>query len=325
MIAFLLAAAAAIPTPTPAPLGAKAAEARKAYAIAKPYEDGLRYANGDRTKEVHDCAELDAALAAGMTNASQARPDFEVGARLEAVCSELALLSRAKPAGKSYVKDFRLDRDAASQLPPCFDQMNEGGMLTLGAALAKTGTSWKAITPDLQVVEAAPATLTVKGTTKLALVARADLDGDRVEDLVIEAEEHADGGTANAIWWVALTRKAGDPILRVIRDSSGVCAPTVDAAFSDCSGDRVDQAIAQAASSKDPYGSLVKFRSSCKAAIPAPFRDRLAAAIANAAHAKGDDDACRKALEGTGDDDDVYAPDVGAALETARTACPPFH
>lgn len=195
--------------PTPADLQ-KAASSPWDYAY-----DTQNYKTKE-TRKVHSCAE-----------AKELPKGFEPGTDqdLNALktdtlrCRVMELLLTAKPAETSYVRSLALDDAALGLLPASMaptPAAEEAKKLELAAA---RGTTWRKQDPKLHVVKKKPEEVTIESASTravLTVLGRGDLNGDKLDDLVIERAGGGRKGTWSSTEAFVLTRRSATGPLEIV-------------------------------------------------------------------------------------------------------------
>jgi len=147
--------------------------------------------------------------------------DWPVWWQQGARCFALDALKQARPALRTHMGWFRLSKSAIANLPPRLALIQGPDELAELAAAEKACRSWGRFDSRLEVRVQPPdrAHLRSDGWTgRLILYARADIDGDGIEDLLVRRDGQVSGGTAaeSRVFVVTQTSPAECP--RVVRD-----------------------------------------------------------------------------------------------------------
>ena len=137
-----------------------------------------------------------------------------------APCFALDALQGAKPAVRSHLGWFRFSKPGIKKLPPRLALLESPDELDEVAAAEKACHDWGRFDETLRVRVEAPdkATLRSDGWTgRLVLYARADIDGDGLEDLLVRRDGHATGGTAAEARVFVVTQLSPTGCTRVVR------------------------------------------------------------------------------------------------------------
>lgn len=192
-----------------------------------PFEEvGVELALPDGTsKSAENCSELFQLLDAGYDAPSN--PAFIDLADRVSICRILRDLKRAKPAQRSYLKDFQLNETALNVLPPTVGFSADDGTFDSRNKAAARGISWKQYDPRVRAVTT-PGTLELEifepfmeeaGDGKLSylqIMARADFDGDGFEDIIIRSEEMITDGSFADTKLFLLTKMRQDLAMKIL-------------------------------------------------------------------------------------------------------------
>ncbi|WP_157619076.1 hypothetical protein [Skermanella stibiiresistens] len=134
-------------------------------------------------------------------------------------CAALDLIGRAKPAERSFVKDFRFDKVAAHDLPPALalavSPDEERRVKRAAAAGGSILDVDRSIT--LHGLDTGSAELRAKDwKARLAVLARGDFDGDGIEDMLVRRDASKTGGTYASSDLFVLTRTTPSKRLHII-------------------------------------------------------------------------------------------------------------
>jgi hypothetical protein len=135
-------------------------------------------------------------------------------------CFALDALRGARPALRSHLGWFRFSKPGITKLPPRLALLESPDELDDVAAAEKVCHGWGRFDETLKVRVEAPdkAALRSDGWTgHLVLYARADIDGDGLEDLLIRRDGHATGGTAAESRVFVVTQLSPTDCTRVVR------------------------------------------------------------------------------------------------------------
>ena len=196
-----------------------------------PDEEGFRLFVGigknRRTEFVRSCADIERFRAE--SSGAVTSPDVELW-RLGNVCAPVERLKKAKPATKSYVRDFVLDADALDYLP---------AMVTLSPACEELCRLYVANekripwseyeTGEIQNVTVTSdhefKVETESDDIEIEILARADFNDDGVEDLYLDVSVKSKEGRwgDGALFFV--TRESRNQVLRVLNPDRHICSP----------------------------------------------------------------------------------------------------
>jgi hypothetical protein len=135
-------------------------------------------------------------------------------------CFALDVLEGARPALRSHLGWFRFSKLGITKLPPRLALSESPDDLDEVAAAERACNSWGHFDETLRIRIEAPdrAVLRSDGWTgRLVLYARADIDGDGVEDLLIRRDGSATGGTAVESRVFVVTQSSPTECARVVR------------------------------------------------------------------------------------------------------------
>jgi hypothetical protein len=135
-------------------------------------------------------------------------------------CFALDALKGARPALRTNLGWFRFSKQAIAKLPPRLALLESPDDLDEVAAAEKSCHGWGRFDETLKVRVEAPdkAALRSDGWMgRLVLYARADIDGDGLEDLLIRRDGHATGGTAAESRVFVVTQLSPTDCTRVVR------------------------------------------------------------------------------------------------------------
>jgi len=143
-----------------------------------------------------------------------------------AKCRAIEMLKRARPAQVSYVRDFVLDRGALGYLPAM-----------VGIAPSCSGRCWQYAANEKRIAWSKVETflsMNVKRSRELQvetegwsdwieILARADFNGDGLEDIVLINNSGATQGTYGATNVFLLSREAPEGVMRVLDAERYLC------------------------------------------------------------------------------------------------------
>jgi len=146
--------------------------------------------------------------------------DWPVWWQQGALCFALSALEKAKPASRSYLGWFRISKQGIGKLPPGLAMLDSPDDEDEAAAAAKACRGWRQFDPSLSVRAKGSdeASLRSDGWTgRLVLYARADIDGDGLEDLLLRRDAHATGGSAAESEVFVITQLSASGCAKVVR------------------------------------------------------------------------------------------------------------
>jgi hypothetical protein len=153
----------------------------------------------------------------------QNNPEHKLFIGVGADCAAIAAMRDARASKVSHIANFRLDAAAPRYLPPVVEspinyEMIHGARVALRARTPWRGEDW----PDHMTVESDRETTyedrEQAWATRVELLARADFDGDGVEDLMVATGNWATEGTYGASDVLILTRFSENEVFRVLSD-----------------------------------------------------------------------------------------------------------
>ena len=135
-------------------------------------------------------------------------------------CFALDALKRAKPALRTHLGWFRLSKTAIADLPPRLAFLQSPDELEDVAAAEKACRSWGRFDKTLRVKIKPPDSAELRSddwTGRLVLYARADIDGDGIEDLLVRRDAQVRGGTATEARVFVVTQTSPSDCPRIVR------------------------------------------------------------------------------------------------------------
>jgi hypothetical protein len=156
-----------------------------------------------------------------MENGYQPMSAVDAAAFKQAVaqCQVIKALATARPAAEGLAA-FRLDANALSALPPTLGPEPNPTDIQEREAATRAGQSWRAHDPEARVEANNAWQAKATGgewTTELELLARADFDADRREDILILTLSYGTEGNWTEVRLHQLTSEDGRKILQVVR------------------------------------------------------------------------------------------------------------
>lgn len=181
--------------------------------------------------------------------AGQTTPEFNVFSNRLNECEQFRLLLQARPAIRSYLKDFAFRATSAQELPAGVALLASNDFDALLKEADATGTSlasfyrameWKlgtGIMKDgtLHLEEKAPGETMPSGWTDVEITGRGDFNGDGLEDLLLSVSSNG-GGSMTFFGKRLVTRLPDQKVMTLLEP--GVQQDAV--APSGCSGDEID-------------------------------------------------------------------------------------
>lgn len=135
---------------------------------------------------------------------------------IAAMCEATALIAQARPAAHSWIGDAAIDEALPVHLPAEFAlRVAESGRIPAGDE-----RRWAEVEPDIEGHRLAADSVRFShphGIQEIALVARADFDGDGIEDLLLLSRDYVDAGSYAAFRLFLLTRLENGEPYRTIR------------------------------------------------------------------------------------------------------------
>ncbi len=166
-----------------------------------------------------NCAQM---LALGARGAgATAGPDYLQQRSTLVQCAILQELRGARPANSSFVAGLKWDESILPLLPPqlAINVSNEN--IRAAGAAAKANKSWADTDKTATASTDAPDRVIVKGQgfiVRLILWGRGDLNGDGVQDLLVQTLDTLTEGTYRYTRLFILTRRSADGKLSVVRE-----------------------------------------------------------------------------------------------------------
>ena len=145
-----------------------------------------------------------------------------------AKCGAMRMLLKAQPAKKSFVRSFGFDADSLNYLPAIVNPSPSCDFLCRQFVANERRISWNkfAVSKTLSVDPVSEHQLKVLTETEsltLELKARADFNGDGLEDLLLWVNAGATGGTWGTTEYYLLTRDTPDGVLWVLDAKKELC------------------------------------------------------------------------------------------------------
>jgi hypothetical protein len=167
-------------------------------ALDRPLDDTwvVKMATGEKRK-VKTCRDFLAVAKSRfeLPNAADWGTWWQQGAH----CFALSVLERAKPAVQSNLGWFRFTKPSIARLSPRLAFLESPDALDEAIAAEKTCQAWGRFDETLRIRVQASDKAEVRSegwSGRLFLYARADIDGDGLEDLLLRRDGRATGGTA---------------------------------------------------------------------------------------------------------------------------------
>lgn len=152
--------------------------------------------------------------------------DHQIQLLLVAKCRAIELLGQAKPARRSFVRDFGLDADTLNSMPPPIDGPS-CSFVCRQIYANENGISWSAFDSSgrVEVVDENTIKILEDGWAReVQLVGRGDVDGDGVEDLMMLVDSWATQGTYGTTRFFLMTRGTSGAVLKILKPDQYRCA-----------------------------------------------------------------------------------------------------
>jgi|GEM_PF-7080086 len=137
-------------------------------------------------------------------------------------CQAVQALRLARPPRQTSLEAFHLDNGALDQLPPSLGPESNPTDLQEREQATQAGKSWHAYDPLAHIgrVTSSQDAVVISGqlTTEVAILARADLDGDGVDDILVQTLSFGTEGSWREVRLRLLTRVGNHGVLRVTRE-----------------------------------------------------------------------------------------------------------
>ena len=143
-----------------------------------------------------------------------------------AYCRAIALLGRAKPARISHLRDFVMNKAALDYLPALVNLYPSCEFICYAVEANERGNSFTKFETPLAVDVESDEEMTVWTGAWMAILtvlARGDVTGDGIDDLLLLSNGGATEGTYGASLLFLLTRDGPDAVLRVIGAEQELC------------------------------------------------------------------------------------------------------
>lgn len=146
-----------------------------------------------------------------------------------AKCRAIRMLRKAKPAKKSYVRDFILDSDSMDYLPAMVSPSPSCDELCRQYVANERRISWKEFEGLDSRSMNSESDYRMKGQVSgahltLEILARADFNGDGLEDLLLMSRAGAIGGTWGTTRLYLLSRESPDSVLWLLDAEKRLCS-----------------------------------------------------------------------------------------------------
>jgi hypothetical protein len=152
--------------------------------------------------------------------------DHQIQLLLVAKCRVIELLGQAKPARRSFVRNFGLDADTRKSMPPPIDGPS-CSYICRQIYANENGFSWSAFDSSgrVEVVDENTIKIVEEGWEReVQLVGRADVDNDGLEDLMLLVDSCAAQGTYGTTNFFLMTRATSGSVLRILEPGQYRCA-----------------------------------------------------------------------------------------------------
>lgn len=143
-----------------------------------------------------------------------------------AKCRAIEMLKRARPAEKSYVRDFVLNRDALDYLPAMVSIAPSCGGVCWQYAANGRRIPWSKVETFLNIDAKSQREMIVETEgwrDWIEILARGDFNGDGFEDLLLKNTNGATQGTYGATDIFLLSREAPYSVFRVLDAQRYLC------------------------------------------------------------------------------------------------------
>lgn len=183
---------------------------------------------GDDQSFIDSCASYDKLRKEGYY--ARYNHDMKILLFHTAKCHAIEMLREANPAKKSYVRDFKLDADSINYLPALVDASASCDRLCRQYVANERRISWKEFAGlDSQSMKY-EGDYVMEGEVSgsdltLEILARADFNGDGLEDLLLMVDADAIGGTWGTTRLYLLSREKPESVLWVLDAEDEICSP----------------------------------------------------------------------------------------------------
>ena len=146
--------------------------------------------------------------------------------RLLAECRAIEMLKQARPAKTSYASNFVLDRDAVNYLPPMTSMSPSCEGKCWQYTANQKRIPWGAVGTFLRIDVKSEVEMIVETEgweDRIEILARADFNGDELEDLILMTRSRATRGTYGAAAMFLLTRETADSVFQVLNAARHLC------------------------------------------------------------------------------------------------------
>lgn len=150
-------------------------------------------------------------------------PDGPAFMTLAMMCKASQAIGSAEPAERSYIRSLAFDRTLPDRLPWQI-AMIISGRERERIAERRPEASWREVTTALPVTKFESCGKycgvydDAGGSQEVRLVARADFDGDGIEDLLVSSDNAAKGGSYRATRMFVLTRRQSQGEIELIHE-----------------------------------------------------------------------------------------------------------
>jgi hypothetical protein len=152
--------------------------------------------------------------------------DFRLQLKMAAWCRAVEMLKRARPAKRSFSRDFNLDYKAMNYLPgfaaprgscgsACWLYAANEARIPASRSSYFLSILWRGIN-DIEIE-------TRIDVTRFHLLARADFDGDDIEDILLLVDYYSTEGTAAITDMYVLTRDSSKGVFWVLESDRYLC------------------------------------------------------------------------------------------------------
>ncbi len=189
--------------------------------LRAPFAEGIAHPAGmdNCAQMLAQCDPVAHGKCAGQASATSDR-DFQAQKMTMVDCLILQQLRHAAPATSSYVEALQWDEHVVPLLPPQFAITVSKESALKAKSAAKGGKRWLDFDKTIAASADGPDQILVQGTgfeERLILWGRGDLNGDGLEDLLVQSLDALTQGTYRNTRLFLLTRKSPGGELSVVR------------------------------------------------------------------------------------------------------------
>ena len=155
--------------------------------------------------------------------------DMQILLFYTAECHAIEMLGEAQPAKKSHVRDFKLDADSIDYLPAMVSPSPSCDGLCRQYVANERRISWKEYEGLDSRSMNSESDYRMKGQASgahltMEILARADFNGDGLEDLLLMSRAGAIGGTWGTTRLYLLSRESPDSVLWLLNAEKRLCS-----------------------------------------------------------------------------------------------------